>query len=710
MGKFSQNTERYSGKKKPQAGVTAALALLVVALAAVLAGLLLRGSFPTGEAAADTPAIPSVPPETAAMQVPEKVSFQPTANGNSTSVLCRASYTGSNAAADTVAARAGDASLTVRELQLLYLSQVNAQRNAQEQPDYSQPLDTQRCPLAENLSWQQYFLQRAILSWQAQQALLYAAAQPQRITEEAFQPDSTDTLHEKYIAPELPVNHFLYQEHDRFIPNSLHQAYLDGMEETLDALAQRCGYGSLSEMAARTGIPADQWVQAAVDYNTAYMYFTEESYDIEPTDEALASYLHSPEAVIPTDGGETVNIRQVLFVPKGADVAEDGTVTATQAQWDEALSRANAFLENWEKECGSRYSRSQEAVFAQLASQQSEDNGSKIDGGYYHAIEKGQLIAALDEWCFADGRHEMESAVLKSELGYHVVLLTAFMDSGLEEARDNLRCSLQQTSWENWLKKVPLKADYSQISLWVDTTNVLPTLEDTLYPDIAHQRFPEVMVYLQQDYYTFPFGDRSIGPNGCGITNFAMLATYMTDSLQTPAMMAKRFDDDFFDYATHATDGSIFHYAPAEMGFYTDKMVFSIDDVIPEVQQGKLVVSLQHKGHFTSSGHYLIITGYNAAEDTFQVRDSNVFNYGKLSGHKTDWFERYTLLSGGGNYYVMQPKVTAIPACARCGGSFESRQPARLLQADYTCEKCGAALSRRNHFLSILNAFSDNSI
>lgn len=93
MGKFSQNTERYSGKKKPQAGVTAALVLLVVVLAAVLAGLLLRGSFPAGEAAADTPAIPSVPPETAVMQVPEKVPFQPTANGNSTSVLRRASYT-----------------------------------------------------------------------------------------------------------------------------------------------------------------------------------------------------------------------------------------------------------------------------------------------------------------------------------------------------------------------------------------------------------------------------------------------------------------------------------------------------------------------------------------------------------------------------------------------------------------------------------------
>ena len=35
MGKFSQNTERYSGKKKPQAGVTAALVLLVVVLSLI---------------------------------------------------------------------------------------------------------------------------------------------------------------------------------------------------------------------------------------------------------------------------------------------------------------------------------------------------------------------------------------------------------------------------------------------------------------------------------------------------------------------------------------------------------------------------------------------------------------------------------------------------------------------------------------------------
>lgn len=701
MGKYSQNTEKYSGKKKPQAGVTALLALLVVVLAAVLAGLVLHGiPLPAGNQNADVPAAPTVPSEAAAAQKPVNVSFQPAANGNSSSVQCRASYTGSGAA-DTVVARAGDATLTAQTLQLLYLNEVNAQRNAQEQPDYAQPLDTQRCPLAEDLSWQQYFLQRAILSWQAQQALLYAAAQPQRITEEAFQPDSTDTLHEKYIAPELPVNHFLYQEHDKFYPNSLHQAYLDGMEETLDALARRCGYGSLGDMAEQTGIPADQWVQAAVDYNTAYMYFTEESYDIDPTDEELTSYLHSPEAVIPTDGGETVDIRQVLFVPKGATVAEDGTVTATQTQWDEALARANAFLEEWEKQCNSRYSRSQEAVFAQLASQQSEDNGSKIDGGYYHAIEKGQLIAPLDEWCFADGRREMESAVLKSELGYHVVLLTAFMDSGLEEARDNLKCSLQQTSWESWLKKVPLKVDYSKISLWVGTASGLPTLEDTLYPDIAHQRFPEVMVYLQQDYYTFPFGDRSIGPNGCGITTMAMLATYMTDTVLTPDMLAARYPE-YHDAS--GTRGELFRYTPAEMGFYLEKTSNSINEVIQALQNGQRVISLQHLGVFTSGGHYLLLQQYYEEDDTFQVRDSNIYNYARLSGHKIDKFTRSDILSGSATFYIMQKKITRIPACSRCGAECEEQAPQLLLTEDYICEKCAPALLRRSTFQALMGA------
>ena len=98
------------------------------------------------------------------------------------------------------------------------------------------------------------------------------------------------------------------------------------------------------------------------------------------------------------------------------------------------------------------------------------------------------------------------------------------------------------------------------------------------------------------------------------------------------------------------------------MGFYLEKTSNSINEVIAALQNGQRVISLQHLGVFTSGGHYLLLQQYYEEDDTFQVRDSNVFNYGKLSGHKTDWFERYTLLSGGGNYYVMQPKVISAGA------------------------------------------------
>lgn len=699
---------KYSHERPPRhMTVTAALLALTALLALALAGVLLwRASrFPgSGSAqAAGTDASVTEPPT----EAPTEPSFTPAATGDTSQPQYKASYTApySEAAAQAVVATAGEAELNGALLQILYLDQVNACRAAAEEPmpDFSQPMDTQPCPLAQGLSWQQYFLGAAVRGWHAQQAALYAAAQPQKITEEAYKPDQTDTLHEKYIAPELPVNNFLYQDQPCYKPNSVHQAYLDGLNDLLEQQAQQLGFSGLTEMAQSAGVSADAWMQAAKDYNLAYMYFTESSFSFDPDDGAVSDYLQDVEHILtPQDGEEeTVDFRQILIVPEGAQVADDGTVTATEAQWEQAQQEAEALVSRW-KSAGIR---SAEAEFAQLASEESDDDGSRINGGYYYNIRKGQLIQPLDEWCFANGRQRMDSAIVRTELGYHIILLTAFRESGLEGAREDMLYTLQQEQWQQWCKEVPLKADYSAVCLWADTCVQMPTLEQSLYPDIAHQRFPEVMVYLQQDYFYYPFGDREIGKNGCGITAWAMLATYMTDSLQTPAMMSDRFSEQYYDQAGHATNGNIFSYAPAEMGFYLDKLVFDLDEVIQALQNGQVLVSRQQKGHFTSTGHFLVVVGYDEENDTFQVRDSNIYNYGNKAGHRIDGFTRSDLLSGGGMFYIMQRKVTAIPACARCGGTFQSHQPEGLMQQDYLCEKCTVALSRRNRFLSILSGF-----
>lgn len=701
MGKYSRP------KKSHRTGRTLAL-LGVLAMVLVLAGLVL---LPRSEKNSTPDPAVNVPSTQEAPVIPTLPLFAPVGNHNTESPQCQASYTApyDESAAKAVVAGAGDATLTAEALQVLYLSQVNAFRAAGQEtaPDFSQPLDTQSCPLEEGFSWQQYFLQRAILSWHAQQAVLYAAAQPQEITEEAFQPDATDTLHEKYIADDLPVNNFLYQDQPCYKPNSMHQDYLDQLRTLLDELAGQQGFADLEEMAQKSAhTSADVWVQAATDYNTAYMYFTEVSYALD-SDDAAAVPASENAGTASTAGGaeKTVDIRQILVVPQGGQIADDGTVTATDAQWEEARRRAEELLNRWRT--GSR--RSSEAEFAQLASEESDDAGSKINGGGYFNIHKGQLIQQLDEWCFADDRKKMDREIIRTELGYHLVLLTAFHSQDLENAKLELLHSTQEQQWAQWCQEVPLKVDYSKITLWADTTVQVPTLEDVLYPDVAHQRFPEVMVYLQQDYFYYPLGDRAIGKNGCGITAWAMLATYMTDSLQTPAMMADRFTA-FYDNVGHSISGDIFTYAPAEMGFYVDALVFDLDKAVEALQNGQIVVSLQQKGHFTTTGHYLVVTHYNEEDDTFQVRDSNIYNYASKRGHRIDRFTRGEMISGGGHFYIMQRKVTAIPACSRCGGTFETHQPEKLLQEDYLCEKCTAAIARRECFLSILDTASTSGL
>lgn len=689
-GKFSAPSQP---PRRNRTGMMVVIMLLFLLAAVLAGGLLLVNHTPST-------AIQAPPPETTApteAQPPEPVVIP---SGQKTRVDCKASYTVSPGTGNSqaVVATAGKQTLTAGMLQVLYLSQVNACRTGGgEMPDFSQSLDCQPCPLEKGLSWQHYFLKKAIENWQAQCAALEKAKQPRPITEEAFKPNYTKDLHGECIAPELPVNQFLYQDQPCYTPNSQHQAYLDGLEDTLDSLAQRFGYESLAGMAQRLGIRAEDCLQAARDYNLAYMLFTEESYDLTPTDGAVSTYLQKHSTELSGTGTEAVDIRHILLIPQGASVAPDGTVTATEAQWAETEQQAQKLLEEL---AGASKRLDAEGEFARLANTNSADQGSRLNGGYYRSLHPGQLIQPLNDWCFANDRQQGDTVVLRSDYGCHILYLTAFRESIMEGARAALVEEQAGKALKTWLKSVPLVPDYSAVELWADTTAAAPSLIDALYPDIAHQRFPEAIVYLQQDFYYFPFGDRSIGPNGCGITAFAMLCTYMTDSLQTPPMMAVRFEDAYYDQEFHSTDGNIFQYALPEMGFYLDRISNDIEDVIDALKNGQMVVTLQDKGHFTSKGHFLLLTNYYPEDQTIQVRDSNIYNYANLPGHKVDRFSQNLISKSNKNYYIIQPKIVSIPACSRCG-STPSVSGCPLTQ-DYTCEKCAAALTRRDCFLSLL--------
>lgn len=629
------------------------------------------------------------------------------ASGIPGDAACLPSYTVSAEkaaqASDRTVATLADAKLTNGTLQIYYLSTISAFQGGGStvQPDYSRPLDEQLCPLASgSLSWQHYFLAQAVANWQNQQLLLMAAAEPQLITEEAFKPNETDDLHGKYVAKDLPVNDFLYQDEPCYKPNKMHQEYLDTLEDTLGERAEALGYDSLEAYtAAAFGglVSPEELVQAAKDYNLSYMYFTQKSYDISVSDEAVAAYVRENAGSLPS--GSTVDIRHVLLIPDGAKTAKDGTVTASDSQWEKCRQTAEEMLRTW----GYSYltSENREANFARLANENSADGGSRLNGGSYRNIRPGQLIEALDAWCFDDARKAGDAEIVRSELGYHIVYFCGRNREAEQEARRVLTREALLETVEQLGREEDLKVNYGAACLWADVSATGVTPSDVLYEDVAHERFPEAMVYFQQDYMFSPYGGSYVGRGGCGITTMAMLATYMTDTVLTPHMLAARYPQ-YHDAS--GTRGELFRFTPAEMGFYLEKSSNNMNEVIQALQNGQRVISLQHLGHFTSGGHYLLLQQYYEEDDTFQVRDSNIYNYGKLSGHKIDRFTRSDILSGSAIFYIMQKKITRIPACSRCGTVCEEQPAALLLTEDYICEKCAPAILRRTAFQALMGA------
>lgn len=660
---------------------------------------------------------------TTAPAVEETVPPTVPADGDPDDVTCKGSYTADSVEAGKTVARIGDQTLTVGQLQLWYRMCVAeyAAAGHEEAPDFSRPLDTQTCPVDDSVnSWQQYFLKQALNTWHSAAALELQSREVPLVLEEAYQPNLDN--HEKYMA-NMPITNILYGYNKMYTPNSMHEAYLTNLPETLEALAEQKGFASAAEMAEKAlGVSADELLEAARLYNFSYMYFTQLGYSLTDSEEAVEEEQTAPaateetlpvEEVIPAEDC-VVDIRHILLIPKKPEVkipawqakqmeatepveteppvtvAEDGTVSCDEELWAACVVKAEDMLKAWAKD-----RRCSGATFSELAVKESADAGSALNGGIYRNIRKGQLMAQLDEWCFDPARQSGDTGIIRSPYGIHVLYFTGKTAVAEAEAAAEQTFRDQSALIEEARKSYPADIDYSAIALTEGEMTV--SASDLLYPDIAHERFPEIPVYLQQDYPSTQYGYFPIRTHGCGITTMAMLATYMTDDELTPPEMCARYGN--YSHA-NGTDGGIFNYEPAVMGFYLRKKTYEFREAKEALQEGQIVISVQHKGYWTRGGHYIALEAIDD-EDWVQVRDSNIFNYGRIVTHIEDRHQWRNIISNGSGYWIYEDKITRIPACSRCGTPEEMVD--ELLQTEYTCEKCIPALMRRNTYLSAAN-------
>ena len=638
--------------------------------------------------------------------VDETVPATVPADGNPEDVTCKGSYTGPTK--DVVVATSGSCRLTNEQLQVWYWAEVAQyrQENHEIAPDFDRPLDTQVCEIDASVnSWQQYFLKQALSAWHSAQALNQHSERVPLTFEEAYQPNRVNT--EKYMTG-MPASEVLYGYTDQYKPNSMHRAYLEELPRTLETLAAEKGYPDVKTMAREAFGASQSALEAFADsWNRGYMYFTHLSYAVEPTAEELDAFCAGQDTA---DEEMVVDFRQILLIPEdvlkpderplwqqrmeprepevqeAVQIAPDGKVSCSEEAWRLCEEEAQGILSYWRREKGSR-----EAYFGEIAHNNTRDTGTMVNGGRYQGIRKGQMLQVIDQWCFDPARQAGDTGILRSEYGVHILYFSGSRSLAREAAEQEYYRQQQNQRIEEAKKAFPMEVAYQVIQL--QEAQALVSAGELLYPDIAHERFPEVPLYLQQDYPSTMYGGFKITTNGCGITSFAMVASYLADEELTPPEMC-----DLYGNYSHAngTDGLIFNNESAVMGFYLREKTYDIRAVKQALEDGYLVVSIQHPGYWTRGGHYIVLE--RIAEDgRVQVRDSNIYNYMRVSAHKEDLHKWGHIIEDGSGYWIFDYKITRIPACSRCGNPEGITE--KLLTRDYICEKCSPAMLRRSTYL-----------
>ena len=416
-------------KKKATPGKIALAVAAVVVLAAALIALVVTGL--SGEKTAEATEPAATVAETVAATIP--------ADGNPDDQTCKGSYTASDeeviAAADTVVARIGDYELTNGQLQVYYWMEVQnflstyGSYAAYFGLDYTQPLDTQICGVADSGTWQQFFLAGALNTWQNYQSL---AAEAELA---GYQLDAAAQEELANIASSMEANAIAY-----------------GFENAEEFLAYNVGRGASME----------DYVHFMELYYPGMGYYNSQVEANAPSEDEVEAYFNENEQTYLDSGlareDKYVDVRHVLIMPEGADSSTIRSETFDEAAWETSRVKAEELLAQWEKGDKS------EDSFAALAMENSQD-GSASSGGLYTDVVKGQMVEAFENWCFDESRQPGDYGLVETEFGYHLMYFVASRPMWKEYAQSDLTNQIANELLTDTVAKYPMEVEFENVLL-----------------------------------------------------------------------------------------------------------------------------------------------------------------------------------------------------------------------------------------------------
>ena len=138
------------------------------------------------------------------------------------------------------------------------------------------------------------------------------------------------------------------------------------------------------------------------------------------------------------------NVRHILAAFAGGTQNEDGTVTFSDEEKAAARAKADEILAAYEA------GEQTEDAFAALATEKTDDTGSKATGGLYeNIVPSSEYVEPFLNWCIDDARTPGETGIVETEYGYHVMY---FVGDSEQSYRDymitNQLRSEDMTAWE----------------------------------------------------------------------------------------------------------------------------------------------------------------------------------------------------------------------------------------------------------------------
>ncbi len=111
------------------------------------------------------------------------------------------------------------------------------------------------------------------------------------------------------------------------------------------------------------------------------------------------------------------NVRHILVSFEGGTYnSTTDETTYTDAEKNTAKTEAMALLAQWQK------GEKTEESFSALATEKTDDSGSKENGGLYEDIYPHQnFVQSFKDWCYEEGRKAGDTGVIESDYGYHIM-------------------------------------------------------------------------------------------------------------------------------------------------------------------------------------------------------------------------------------------------------------------------------------------------